>query len=165
MPKKFIVYIDNHALSFLNRQEKLNHRHVKWMEYLQSYTFKIKHKKGVENKVSDALSRRNLTIQEIRLENVGFNSIKDLYEQDEDFKEVYQVCTDMTGQYHSTYADYMLQEGLLFKEGQLCIPRGSLRENIIKEKHCGSLAGHFGLDKTLELVRRFYYWPRMTIEV
>ena len=59
----------------------------------------------------------------------------------------------------------MLQEGFLFKGSQLCIPRGSLRENIIKEKHCGDLAGHFGLDKTLDLVRRFYYWPRMPTDV
>ena len=87
---------DNHALSFLNRREKLSHRHVKWMDYLQSYTFTIKHKKGVANKVVDALSRRKLIIQEIRLENVRFYSIKDMYESDEDFKEAYQICKDMT---------------------------------------------------------------------
>ena len=39
-----------------------------------------------------------------------------------------------------------------------------MRENIIKEKHCGALAGHFGLDKTLDLVKRFYYWPRMPMD-
>ena len=71
--------------------------HVKWMEYLQLYTFTIKHKKGEANKVVDALSRRNLTIQEMRLENLGFHSIKDMYEGDADFKEAYQVCKDMTG--------------------------------------------------------------------
>ena len=65
LPKEFVVYTDNHALSFLNRQEKLNHRHMKWIEFLQAYTFTIKHKKGETNKVVDALSRRNLTIQEI----------------------------------------------------------------------------------------------------
>ncbi|XP_059067542.1 uncharacterized protein LOC131858346 [Cryptomeria japonica] len=63
LPKEFIVFTDSHALSFLNRQEKLNHRHVKWMEFLQAYTFSIKHKKGVTNKVADALSRRTLTIR------------------------------------------------------------------------------------------------------
>ena len=67
------------------------------MEYLQSYTFTIKHKKGEENKVADTLSRRNSTIQEMRLENVGFHSIKEMCEGDADFKEAYQVCKDMTG--------------------------------------------------------------------
>lgn len=63
LPKEFIVYTDNHALSFLNGQEKLNQRRLKWVEYLQAYTFSIKHKKVVTNKVADALSRIFLTIQ------------------------------------------------------------------------------------------------------
>ena len=65
LPKEFFVYTDSYALSFLNRQEKLNHRHMKWIEFLQPYTFTIKNKKGESNKVVDALSRRNLTIQEV----------------------------------------------------------------------------------------------------
>ena len=36
-----------------------------------------------------------------------------------------------------------------------------MRENLIQEKHNGCLSGHFGVNKTLELVERFYYWPRM----
>ena len=40
-----------------------------------------------------------------------------------------------------------------------------MRENIIKEKHCGGLGGNFGLDKTLELVKRFYFWPKMQTEI
>ena len=30
---------------------------------------------------------------------------------------------------------------------QLCIPRSSMRENLIKEKHIGGMTGHFGQDK------------------
>ena len=47
---------------------------------------------------------------------------------------------------------------MLFKGIQLCIPRCSMSLNLIKEKHCGGLAGHFGIDKTLNLVK--YYWPQ-----
>lgn len=36
-----------------------------------------------------------------------------------------------------------------------------MRENLIQEKHNGCLSGHFGLNKTLELVQCFYYWPKM----
>ena len=132
---------------------------------MQSYTFSIKHKKGVINKVVDALSRRNLMIQSIDLESVGIDAMKDMYPQDEDFKEIYKVCQDMGDRYHSDFADYLIQEGLLFKGGKLCVPRGSYRENIIKEKHCGGMLGHFGLDKTLEQVKRFYHWPKLQSDV
>ena len=36
-----------------------------------------------------------------------------------------------------------------------------MRENIIKEKHCGSLGGHFGIDKIVEMVRISYFWPKL----
>ena len=41
----------------------------------------------------------------------------------------------------------------------------SMRTNIIKKKHSGTMGGHFGLDKTLELVRRYYYWPKLHNDV
>ena len=40
-----------------------------------------------------------------------------------------------------------------------------MRENLIQEKHNGALNGHFGVNKTQELVTRFYFWPRMTRDI
>lgn len=40
-----------------------------------------------------------------------------------------------------------------------------MRENLIQEKHNGCLSGHFSLNKTLELVQRFYYWPKMQRDI
>ena len=71
LPKDFVVYIDSHALIFLNGQEKLNQRHLKWVEWLQVFTFLIKHKKGVRKKVVDSFGRRVVTTYEIQLQSVG----------------------------------------------------------------------------------------------
>ena len=67
LPKEFVVHLENQALIFLNSRDKVNNKHMKQVEYLQAYTFTIKRKKGVENKVADVLSRRLLTVQEIQL--------------------------------------------------------------------------------------------------
>lgn len=32
LPKEFVVYTDNQALSFLTSQEKLSHKHMKWVQ-------------------------------------------------------------------------------------------------------------------------------------
>ena len=36
---------------------------------------------------------------------------------------------------------------------------------MIKEKHCGTLGGHFGIDKTLELLRRKYHFLKLHTNV
>lgn len=49
MPKKFVVYSNNHALQYIMQQPKLNQRHAKWVEFLQSFTFVLKHISGQSN--------------------------------------------------------------------------------------------------------------------
>ena len=149
-PKELILYTNNHPLSFLNGQEKLNRRHMKYVESLQTYTFTIKHKKGQAKKVANALSRRVLRVQ-VQLQSMGVDALKGMYVEDGDFSEAYEVCTKLEDSFHSNFFEFIVQDGLLFKGSKLCISKCSMRENVIKEKHCGGLSGHFGLNKTLEL--------------
>jgi hypothetical protein len=58
IPKEFVLYSDNHALQFVSQQDKLNQKHAKWVEYMQNFTFVIKHISGTANKVVDALIRK-----------------------------------------------------------------------------------------------------------
>ena len=64
---EFLLYSDNHALQYIMQQPKLNRKHEKWVKYLQSFTFVLKHISGQENKVIDSLSRRSLVVQEGRI--------------------------------------------------------------------------------------------------
>jgi hypothetical protein len=34
VPQEFVLYSDNQALQFITRQEKLNQRHAKWIEFM-----------------------------------------------------------------------------------------------------------------------------------
>ena len=108
LPKEFVVFIDNQALTNIKTQEKLSNRHLKWTEKLQSFTFIIKHNKGQLNKVADALSRNLLTVQEVQLQSIGIKGFKDLYEEGEDFSQAYKVCLDFENHFHSEFADYTL---------------------------------------------------------
>jgi hypothetical protein len=40
-----------------------------------------------------------------------------------------------------------------------------MRDNLLKEKHSGGLAGHFGHDKTFSQLSTLYYWPSMREDV
>jgi len=60
---------------------------VKWVEFLQSYSFVLKHRSGKSNRVVDALSRRCLLLNEMGVNVVGFDFMRELYEDDANFKE------------------------------------------------------------------------------
>ena len=52
-------------------------------------------------------------------------------------------------------------EGFLVKGDRLCIPKGSIRDVLVQEAHAGGLMGHFGVGKTLEILKEHLYWPKM----
>ena len=57
-------------------------------------------------------------------------------------------------------------EGLLRHDGCLYVPGDSaLKQELISKCHDDPLAGHFGADKTGELLMRKYYWPSLKKEV
>jgi hypothetical protein len=58
MGKKFELRTYHCDMKHLFGQSTLNTRQTIWLEFLSEYDFKIKHIKGKENQVVDALSRR-----------------------------------------------------------------------------------------------------------
>ena len=108
----------------------------------------IKHTSGKYNKVVDALRKVNLILQEIKVSTFGFENLVNMYKEDVDFKDVYATYENPVSHNRSQWLDYVIQEGLLFKISKLCIPKCSMRENPIQEKHGGGLSSHFGHDKT-----------------
>ena len=58
MGRRFELRTDHCGLKYLFDQPTLNARKVRWLEFLCEFDFEIKHIKGKENKVADALNRK-----------------------------------------------------------------------------------------------------------
>jgi hypothetical protein len=58
MGRRFELRTDHNGLKYLFDRPTLNARQSRWLEFLCEYDFDIKHIKGKENKVVDALNRR-----------------------------------------------------------------------------------------------------------
>ena len=104
----------------------------------------MKHRSGKSNRVADALSRRHLLLTEMQTKVVGFKELMNLYLEDPNFVEAWKACIVPITLDRKKWLDFIIQDGMLFKGSQLCIPRSSMRENLIKEKNSGGLAEHFG---------------------
>ncbi|WVZ90251.1 hypothetical protein U9M48_036567 [Paspalum notatum var. saurae] len=57
-PKEFIIHSDHESLKHIRGQSKLNKRHANWVEFIETFPYIVKYKKGKENIIADALSRR-----------------------------------------------------------------------------------------------------------
>ncbi|XP_035542985.1 uncharacterized protein LOC118346088, partial [Juglans regia] len=57
-PKEFVIHTDHESLKHLKGQQRLNKRHAKWVEFIETFPYVIRYKQGKENVVADALSRR-----------------------------------------------------------------------------------------------------------
>ena len=86
-PKEFIIHSDHEALKYLKGQAKLNRRHAKWVEFIESFPYIVKYKKGKENIVADALSRKSVLLNQLEVKVPGLENIKELYAADLVFAE------------------------------------------------------------------------------
>ncbi|CAA7043940.1 unnamed protein product [Microthlaspi erraticum] len=158
-PKEFVIHTDHESLKHLKGQQKLNKRHARWVEFIETFPYVIKYKKGKDNVVADALSRRYTLLSTLDAKLLGFEQIKDLYASDSDFAEIYKSCSKFA------FGRYYRQDGFLFYENRLCVPNCSLRDLFVREAHGGGLMGHFGVAKTLQVMRDHFHWPHMIRDV
>jgi hypothetical protein len=56
LERKFILMIDYSGLKYFFHQLRLNVRQARWMALINEFDFEMKHIKGKDNKVTDALS-------------------------------------------------------------------------------------------------------------
>jgi hypothetical protein len=90
---------------------------------VHNFNFVIEHIAGSANKVADALSKICLILQEFQVKTLGFEHLKEMYIDDPYFKEAYEACENPVMREMNQWTKYMIQEGLLFKGNQLCIPK------------------------------------------
>ncbi|KAI9157174.1 hypothetical protein LWI28_017969 [Acer negundo] len=158
-PKEFVIHSDHESLKHLKGQHKLNKRHAKWLEFIITFPYVIKYKKGKENVVANALSRRYVLLSTLDARMLGFDYIKELYMEDSDFGNVFNTCEKVE------FGKFYRHDGFLFRETKLCVPKSSLRELLVREAHGGGLMGHFGIAKTLDVLHEHFFWPHMKRDV
>jgi hypothetical protein len=131
-------------LKHIRGQGKLNKCHAKWVEFIETFLYIIKHKKGKDNVIVDALSRRYTMLSQLDHNFFGLESLKELYATDFDFKDAYENCRE-----GGIWNKYVLHDGLLYSANKLYVPASSVHLLFLQEAHGGGLMGHFRLKKTM----------------
>jgi hypothetical protein len=166
--RRFVLMTDHCGLRHLFDQPKLNVRQARWMALLSEFDFKIKHIKGKENRVVDALSR---SIKMIHLAAVRTcetdvrERVRNAQETNAFFKTVTSYLRqEPTGIKYEAYQ--MLEEGLLTYKNRLYVPNyDDLKRFIMDELHKRPYTGHPGYQKMITTTRKQFYWPGLKKDI
>jgi hypothetical protein len=114
-PKEFVIHSNHESLKHLRSQRKLNRRHTKWVEFIESFLYVIKHKKKKKNIIVDAFSRRYTLLTQLDYKIFGLETVKSQYIHDVDFKDVLLHCKD-----GRTWNKFVVNDGFVFRANKLC---------------------------------------------
>jgi hypothetical protein len=146
----------------------LNARQSRWLEFLCEYDFDIKHIKGKENKVVDALSRRvhELHATTISMYRTDIKSrILEAANTDLQYRDL--VAKLQQGKMPQKVENYKLEtDGTLLYKNIIYVPNvQDLKLMILNEMHNVPYVGHPGYQKTVAAVKSHYFWPGMKKEI
>lgn len=151
---EFVIRTDHASLAHLTDQRLHTQWQHKVFTKLMGLQYNIVYKKGSENRVADALSRRphdELELNAVsRCQPTWLLTITEAYHHDPAAQALLQrLCL-------GTKSDdrYTLKSGLIRKDGKIWIPAvPELQQSIIQELHASPLGGHSGIPVTLRRLK------------
>ena len=129
--------------------------------------FEIKHIKGKENKVVDAL-RRNTNLNFIATVRSYKIELDDKFEDgvkmDKDYQNLREKVTENESEYMKT--NFTLNEkGLMLYKNRLYVPNvPEIKLLILNEVHKSPYLGHPGYQKKITMLRKDYFRPSIKMK-
>lgn len=172
--QEFEVITDHASLVWLMKQTDLTGRLARWILKLQSFTFSISHRKGKDHIVPDALSRiQSVEISSIELAEPEID-LNSTHFSDQEYLDLIRKVTENSAK----YPDIKVVEKFVYirtehysgdpqqeqDSWKLWVPV-QLRNDVIKRAHDSAITVHGGMAKTLELLRRHFFWPGIVTDV
>ena len=151
----------------------MSSRIIRWQELLSQFNIVWFYRKGSEQLVSDALSRKHLmTLQDMGQGQSTLDLIQQGYGGDEKMDEI--IKNIRAGQ---TEEGYRYDGHFLYKvkshkrptakwkrqpdQDPICVPDGPVRLSLLKEFHSTKSAAHLAMGRQYDNLKREFHWPGM----
>lgn len=157
----FTVVTDHASLKWLQNLQDPTGRLARWALRLQAINYKIIHRPGAKMVVADALSRAVTMIEVVEVAQQADTE--------------YMGLLNEVRRNPASHPMYMEHQGRLYRRNhagdhdfngtwKLVVPE-SQRPEVLHECHDSINAAHGGTFKTLDRVRRAYFWPGLRKQV
>ena len=151
-------------LKYLFEQPDLNAKKARWLDFLSEYHFELKHIKGKENKIVDALSRWVHMLYEVTLSQID----SDLHERIEmengvDHFYVEILKTVQEDRLFQQQKEYKVDETiLLWSKEILYVPEGGdIKSSILTEFNQKPCSGNPRYQKMISTVNKHFFCTKL----
>jgi len=164
------VVTDHNPLVYLHTQPTLSRRMARWEQELTDFSFSWEYRAG-RNNVADPISRNpRLVVMQIA---TMFHSIAATRAQKKKNKPALSPLEGIMDRIKKGYAEDPQFQGKMprfwekegdyyFYQGKVIVPEvDTLKEDILTAMHAPASEGHMGREKTIQKVRRTFYWLNM----
>jgi len=126
---------------------------------LLEFDYTIEYKKGKENLVADALSRRDSQCNAITVcVPEWIEEVKQSYIQDKDSSKLLKKLAKDVG----STPQYILKDGLIKHGSKIYVGSSTnMRLQLLETFHQSALGGHSGTKATYQRIKRIFYWPHL----
>ncbi|WVZ81560.1 hypothetical protein U9M48_028917 [Paspalum notatum var. saurae] len=164
--REFIIFTDQRSLVQLTDQRLHTHWQQKVFSKLLGFQYKVVYKKGADNRVADALSRKTSHEGQCAAISVcspqWIQEVISSYESDDTATSlIAKLSIDPTAVPHFT-----LEGGILRYKNRIWVgPDASLRLKLLSACHASAIGGHSGFPVTYLRMKRLFAWRGMKTEV
>lgn len=178
----FVIYTDHQALQYFATSKTLTRRQARWSEIINHHKYKVKYIPGKQNGKPDALSRRPdlaeggrasceepiqllrpLEISATRSQtSEAVSQIKLYLRRDPTTTDIIEQLENRDDAPPENLEDYELKDNILYFKSLVYIPDYEpLKVTLLQQAHDAKESGHPGVEKTVELLTRDVWFPRL----
>jgi hypothetical protein len=165
--RHFKVKIDHDSLKYFLEQRLSLEEQQKWVTKILGYDFEIVYKKGKQNVVADALSRKDEDVEAF-LCAISIIQPDWIIEARDEWKNDEKVWTLIQRlQQDSSASDTFTwkNDSLWYKDRLYLCKNSQLKQKVLLELHTSPVGGHSGFLKTYHRVKKDFFWDGLKTDV
>jgi hypothetical protein len=165
--RHFKVKTDHDSLKYFLEQRLSSEEQQKWVTKILGYDFEIVYKKGKQNVVVDALSRKDEDVEAFLcaisiIQTDWIIEVRDEWKNDE---KVWTLIQRLQQDSHASDTFTWKNDSLWYKDRLYLCKNSQLKQKVLLELHTSPVGGHSGFLKTYHRVKKDFLWDGLKTNV